>query len=626
MTHQRFEPQADRFTKDGECASCEATFPARTPGDYGAALTVAINELCSHYNQLRAVWDNQAQRSSLCQVALPHLLKMLSVLGGAPKDNGRDPLHHVNASVLSTLAIVHDFSTLWPLNDWRLHIPQRLDWLMLELTESICQVGNPHERRHDDDLHQKLANYRTFFSEGKTGVPAAWRADNQELRRQLHSQEVLAPIRLLGAEIFLLQHALRAARTPLLGTPAPLNVSGFANHLQLIHYEMRQVATGTTGPFDLERISNIISEMCQITTQCLKGSLDDDRFLNQLWSHYQEISNLSVFREHPGASALKLALLEFNTDFSGVPHAITPLIEELEKRLLIDHSKLIPQYGFGYAIPAAELAHTLSCRGARLFGMLRNTEMVGFYIFVPDPPPELTHHPQLFEELQNAGIIPQGSRPGWFEIVGVVPEGRGDEFARAGIRSYALLDSAMLQTALQENCDVLVALVREGPTANLSKQAHRALGWIETSFIVYGGADGTTPYRVLIRNPENIHNPLSQGQRIIHLGERPHTLPYVAAPELIPNIRATVSLSDEDAEARVVQFVQDLHKDWAVRPLHGSLNFAIKIDTPYGCYNLHQLRPRADYWRIHPYDHSGTLDTVLEWVYRDIFGWHQCDD
>jgi len=597
----------------------DAKLPARPEEVQECPLDPIFNELCRAYNSLRALWGNPSQRGELCQVALPHLSSMLTTLGRATHNEDRNPLEKVYQSVIATLTIVNDFSTVWPLNDPRLHMNQRIDWLMYELVEGIVQYRNPRERAADDDIVLKLRGCRTFLSEGKDGYPAAWRADYTEQRRQLRNNEVCGPVRLLGAEIFLLHQGLLPSTTASPNEIPPLNAEGFRNHLYWTHLRFENLAQKATGSYDLKAAADLTREMCRVSGHWADGRVRDKDLLAELWDSYHKLSALTIFKDLPGASQLGLALLEFNTDFSGVPHSVTPLVEQLEQRLVIDHSKKIPQFGFGYAIPAADLAHTLSCQGARLFTLLRSEAMVGFYIFVPNPPPEITHHPDLFDALRAARIIPEDSRPGWFAIVGVVPEGRGDEFVRAGVRSYALLDLAMRQTALQENCDVLVALVREGPMANLAKGAHLDLGWIETSFVVYGGAYGKTPYRVLIRHTEASQNSPFGTTEPLQLGERPHTLPYIAAPELMPRIRQAASISDDEALARGREFVSKLSRSWSAEAVHGSLNFTLRISSPYQMYNIHQLRPRTDFWRVHSSEETGSLDTVLACLGRDNF-------
>lgn len=184
-------------------------------------------------------------------------------------------------------------------------------------------------------------------------------------------------------------------------------------------------------------------------------------------------------------------------------YRVSPHSSELEKlvdinkRLLIDAEKSEPQVGFGRVLEQEELQKILSAKGARLFLLEHKGAIAGYYILHTSLD---NVSPQVAKALQRPLLMgaSNGTRCGWADIVGILPEARREIEARsAGVKAYDLLDTAVVQSARAHNIETLFGEVREGTQCNLAKASHLRRGWEETG-VIYSGA--RFPYQILERS------------------------------------------------------------------------------------------------------------------------------
>lgn len=166
----------------------------------------------------------------------------------------------------------------------------------------------------------------------------------------------------------------------------------------------------------------------------------------------------------------------------------------INRKLLIDSSKLEPQHGFGRVLERPELEKILAEKNSRLFLMEYDGKIAGYFILhtslesVPEKVREALAAPALTARIKD-------SPSAWAEVGGILPEFRV-QIDRCGHKTFDLLEAAVEQSARAQRIKFLLGEIREGKQANLTKQSFVKRGWQETG-VAYQGTHH--PYQILLK-------------------------------------------------------------------------------------------------------------------------------
>lgn len=567
------------------------------------------------YNKLNKICKDENQ---FCEVAEPILLEMFLALKQVDPNKDIPLLKHVHQVVQLNFRIVHDFSNLWRLDDYRLRMPQRLRWMYFELNEMCIEAVHGSNRIIDHDIQEKLAGYRKFFAESKTGIPKEWELTYNEEKKLISKNEIFAPIRMLGAEIFLFRKNIECDFKN-------ANTSGFFNNVILIVSEVSDLISAKWHDFGNLDTDSIMQHLDDIASQIYAWQarrISVDNLIDSISKIYRSLSDKSVLSDIPDVKAHGLSLLEFNTDYSGLPHPIIPELVNLERQLLIDPNIEGPQEGLGRVIGEAERTKILSYKGARLFALMKEESLLGFYILLPNPHSVPDKIKGIYQALNDRDIIPSKSRYGWCDTLGVSRQGRF-ELAKLGVSAHKLLDQVICQTALWENSDRLYAYTRAN---NVSWKSLHRMGWQETGYEFLGGVDSKTTYKVIQRNTFQEINPEIDGVLLttpdMDIAEIPHYRVYSKIEEDEKAILNATTITDEEALRLAQQFTKVLGSGFYASCAHGSLGYYILVYQDSGSrHNIHQLRPRTDYWEYFNTGFRGSLSEVLNEIRNFIYSY-----
>jgi hypothetical protein len=312
-----------------------------------------------------------------------------------------------------------------------------------------------------------------------------------------------------------------------------------------------------------------------------------------------------------------ISLLEFDSEFSGASHHIVEQIISLEKELLIDPNLNLPQNGFGAIEDEDQIYGSLASRESRLFTLMQNNSLEGFYIQELNSESVRLNHSELCNKLHSLNLLSPEQKVGYCRIVGIRRATRNAHI-REGIDLYQLLDDSIVSTAKSEGVDVLLGLVREGSNANTSINSHRRVGWEMTQATLLG-ADGKTPYRIVSRRLDYEHGKPERA----YIGESSHFERRNNQLSLrFPDLENAAPISYSKAIESCQRFFAELRLSVDIRYSFGAYAFYITIADSHDRnvhYNLHQLRPRTDYWNY--FDHSdsrGSLSEMLLMISDDI--------
>jgi hypothetical protein len=351
--------------------------------------------------------------------------------------------------------------------------------------------------------------------------------------------------------------------------------------------------------------------------------MESDVYKEAVWKVYQELSQVTVFRGYPErCRELQLTLLEFNTDFSGLPQFLIPTVQKLDSAVLIDPSRKIQQDGLGREMLTSEAEKLLRSTGSRLFIVKSGRDPVGYDMFLPNAPSNILPGTDLIHDLVKQGILKdeKSSNIGFLRSV-VVPPGKRLTFAKAGVNAYDLLDDLMGQVAIFENCESMVCTVRVGENPNVSRKAHERRRWSATGYIIRDSVPGAAPLEIFVRDPhETILLPLNffPTNKTPPLGYRPHFNPYRPEEIDFEIYEQSTCLPDREATERVTKEFGDRYK---VHSYYGSLQRYITVQASSLLFNLHQLRPGFDYWYLTSSGATGTLDECIEQINKGLFQW-----
>lgn len=482
---------------------------------------------------------------------------------------------------------------------------RRVEWLEAEY-ESL-RSG----RKQDTESQDKLSGWRSFFVEnGVNGVPRAWLESLRPQRTEISPFEIVSPVRLIGAELFMLFDRIQALGGCIV--PRMADLDRFLNHVSLHTSEFQRLNLAGTTPLDLGGAIEDLSKIKACALRWSEGEILTDEFRTLAWGSYQDLSARTTLVDVPCARDLNLSLLEFNTEYSGLCRRLLPLLENIDRGLLIDPSLNCPQNGLGATYPPEATEAVLRSVGCRVFLLQLGVETVGYYIFVPNPPSAIMPTQRLFEDLADQGVIKDAlrARYGFFRGVAITKEAR-NILRNAGISGYRILDHQMAQTALFEGCDALVCTVRGGPNRNTAKASHLKVGWNETTYEIKHGVPGGNILEVLTRDtstgvslPPNFIPPAPE-----NWGLNPHYRPHTSAQIDDPRFRDAQTVSDYEAEELCKMFVAGWNRATAVHAYHGSFGFYISFASPrsHQSVTLQQLRPGFDFWYCAATERSGAL-------------------
>ncbi len=495
-----------------------------------------------------------------------------------------------------------------------------MDWLDREYIE-LCEdkQGDKQGERHDAPSTE-LQGWRRLFLENSTnGVPRDWlreyeSSNTSALKPQLAQFEILAPVRLVGAEMFMLCSRIQSQGVA--ATPNNVDFPRFFNHVSLHRAEFEQLEKAGRTPLDLVGAIEDLGHIESAAKRWADGYISFEKFSQKGWEAYRDLSAKTTLVDVPQSRALSLSLLEFNTEYSGVCWDLVPLLETIDRALLIDPTLNRPQNGLGTVCPPEVTEAVLRSVGCRVFLLQLGSETVGYYIFTPHPPGAVVPTATLFDDLAHQGLVKDatGLRYGFFHGVAITKAAR-DTLRRAGIQGYRLLDYQMAQTAVYEGCDTLVCTVRSGPNRNTAKESHVKAGWRETGFEVQRAGPSAVPLEVLLRDtaigielPEDAIPPPPDTW-----GLNPHYRTYTSADVRATNFTSAATISDYEAEMQCRRVADNLGGDVSAQAYHGSLGFYISFIRAQGgdLIHLHQQRPGFDLWYCSATESSAALGVHL---------------
>jgi hypothetical protein len=412
------------------------------------------------------------------------------------------PLKFVGLRVCveANLKMIEELGGATELSDELVSWWRRLDWLREEYLATLRYDRDVVHEDYEAERSQKLNGWRKLFVErAVNGVPRGWLESSRAPKTPIAHFEILAPVRLLGAEMFMLCHRIEARGRG--HGPEQVDFARFLNHVSIHRQAFLELEkTGTTS-FDLTGAIHDLTDLQNAAQRWSDGKISYDDFCYQGWDANQRLSARTTLVDVPQARELGLSLLEFNTEYSGLCRGLIPLVEKIDRALLIDPSLNRPQNGLGATCPPDIAEAVLRSFGCRVFLLQLGMETVGYYIFAPNPPKTVIPTESLFQDLARHGLIkdPGHTRYGFFHGVAITEAARAT-LRNAGIRGYRLLDYQMAQTALYEGCQTLVCTVRAGPNRNLAKKQHLDVGWQETGYEVTRRMPGASPLEVLLRD------------------------------------------------------------------------------------------------------------------------------
>jgi hypothetical protein len=550
----------------------------------------------------------------LGDVVEPHLLELRCFLSTAgdelpPRFIGIKTWVETNLAMIQELG--NDTEVASEIASWW----RRMEWLYEEYRE-LCLDERGADVAGEARPSPALQGWRRLFLENSTnGVPREWLKSHRAPKTPIAHFEILAPVRLIGAELFML-----CSRISALGNacaPRLADFDRFFNHVSVHRCEFQQLEkTGKTS-LDLTGAIEDLLRVERVAKRWAEGDLTYVEFRDMAWEAYQDLSAKTTLVEVSKARELSLSLLEFNTEYSGICWDLLPLLENIDRALLIDPTLERPQKGLATLCPRDVTEAVLRSVGCRVFLLQLGAETVGYYVFAPNPPGAVIPTATLFQDLAHEGLIkdPMHARYGFFHGVAITEAAR-NTLRSSGTWGYGLLDSQMAQTAVYEGCNVLVCTVRSGKNANLAKPRHVEAGWEETGFEVTRTGGGKVPLEVLLRHtatgltlpPGGIPLPPE------NWGLNPHYRTYTSADRNDTRFTTAATISDYEAQARCRQLFGRLGHDFTVQTYHGSLGFYITIISASGNshINLHQQRPGFDLWYCSATESSASLQQHFE--------------
>lgn len=447
----------------------------------------------------------------------------------------------------------------------------------------------------------------------------------QELSNQesVTEYELQTPIRLLGAELEFLFHRLAKYQAEPSKNDSiidALEIPRFCNHLGCFISDLRQgFNSKERTPYSVATITGL-SLIGTLTQQLEAGIIGAEEYKTSVWNVYQELTQVTILRGYPErCRELELTLLEFNTDFSGLPDFLIPVVQSLDRGVLIDTSLKIQQDGLGREMLTSEAEKLLRSAGARLFVIKSGDIPIGYDMFLPKAQEGLLPGVNLINDLVEKGILEaeRTSNIGFLRSV-VVPPGKRLAFAKAGVNAYDLLDDLMGQVASFENCDSMVCTVRVGDNPNVSRKAHERRRWKATGYIIRDIIPGAAPLEVFVRDPRDtvlLPKDFFPADKTPPLGFRPHFNPYRPDEVDFTQYEIARCISDKEATDRVID---EFALRYKVYSYYGSLQRYITVNTSSILFNLHQLRPGFDYWYLTSNGSTGTLEECIEHIRNDL--------
>jgi hypothetical protein len=530
-------------------------------------------------------------------------------------------LHPLRAAVNANLEMIAELGNSLKVSDDIVTWWRRMEWLRAEYEEA----SSSHHGFLADSREDRVSGWRRLFLDNAVhGVPRKWLDEYRAPKAPIAPFEVLAPIRLLGAELWMLFDRIESRENHLHRdtTRDTVDLARFLNHITIHIGELATLNERGTSSFDLPAVIHGLSQIHAATRDWERGALSTEELRRTAWARYQEVSAKTIFLDSPKAAELGLSVLEFNTEYSGLPTRLIPALEGIDEGLLIDPSLNRPQKGVGGIYPSEVTERVLRSAGCRVFLLRMEQETVGYYIFVPNPPSEIMPSPTLLRDLADLGLIKDATtaRYGFFRGVSITEEARA-KLHEAGVWGYQILDHQMKQTAHVEGCDTLVCTVRGGPNRNTSKERHLKLGWEPVPYEIRDGIPGGNPVEVLIRLtsegdplPQNFMPPAPK-----NWGENPHYRPHQFLSVDEPAFMSAATIADHEATALCEGFARG-RRDITVTSYHGHFAFYIRFshDRTGEMVHLQQLRPGFDLWYCSGNDKTAPLGQQLQDLARSV--------
>lgn len=488
-------------------------------------------------------------------------------------------------------------------------------------------------KTHSDDRSRNSCD-------SESGTPLSTGAEVCQLRYPQRSSEafmaalsgVCAQVRLLGAEIVLLAEELRKIKhysgdeylpqnriIPavvsaegsfyLLDTKLPLD--RVESHVQQLARELTNNRWRTIGGDVSLEVDEKLEGVRTAKDSLRQREITIEDFISNVWKIHQELCDKLMFTQLPSRSReLELSLIEFNTDFSGLPFMLIDTLKEIDSSLLIDPTLGKPQEGFGRTMTDEEAERLLRSVGSRVFLLQSKQEIVGYFMFLPEPTEDLLPIKGLPEMLKDGEFLAAESEGGigFARSVAVKKEHRF-RFARAGTNACDLLDDVMAHTALLEGCDTLVATVRVGPNANASVKSHERHGWRRTGITVEGQLE------ILVRDiargqAEPIET--SAHEVSLELEAMPKSERWRATQFGQQQVLDAEVISDLWVEGRARAVAEQLRgREPEVRLSHHDGKLEVAFDFGVRSITMSQLRPTFDLWQLSINDFHGTLEESL---------------
>lgn len=428
-------------------------------------------------------------------------------------------------------------------------------------------------------------------------------------------------VRRIGAELYIAQHREFSSASPGFSVH---EAQTYLNHFSFLKYEFGKENNPSISHCCAE-LFNLTRAWVSIISETVPDSDDRARVSREYFASagqlYRELQSATVLAHLPGAERLGLSLVEFDTDFSGYCPEILEQVELLERELLVDTTLGRPQEGFGGVLSVDQLLEVLRFRQSRLLVVFAEETVCGFYLPIMNSESVRCYAGAHCESLVEQGILKADETVGWAHITGTARTNRV-MMARAGVNLYQLLDQTVMVTAAREGIRTLLGAVREGENANTSVKAHFRMGWEATDH-TFSGADGSTPYRTILRTVPPVVPAAAAHQ---DFGAGSHFEKYAGS--------AAVTDSGLDTWERLITIDQTLtrcrdffaeERDIGVKKCDGAHGEYVSITLTRGMFNatyyLERTRPGVDHWKYiqgSSGSNIGSLDELLLRISDDM--------
>lgn len=407
------------------------------------------------------------------------------------------------------------------------------------------------------------------------------------------SQFLISVFPKISADVLSLQNLL-TQRGEMTTEELVLELTPVVDHLSHLKNELLGRSRGIMPPRLPEFLDEYLVRGKEVSKQLSEGNESD--LMGEGLSHY--LSDLShalhsefrrTLQERGMHLSEKLELLEFSSEFSGVPDFLFPNLIKLQKRLLIDPEIKAPQNGFGGIEEHNALISSLRLRQSLLYIMRQEGTVEGFCLAELNDISVRRDYSEIVSRLHEARYIHGHERLGYVRSLGI-----GYGARREGVRCRTDLygEFALLITSaiVSQGVTRYFALVREGVQANTAIIDHTRIGIERTPIVVhYAG----TPYRVLIGTPPDpqsgtLRPPLGLGSRF-ELWQNHPALSCEALED-------AQSLYISEAHSICKEFANRTHPDLVVRVQSGAYAHSISFHLAPRICSLIQLRPRTDLW------------------------------